>query len=100
MASNCPSVGAMTVTKTTLCANVSIIRYQVCLVSMVSGVDIRVASVCSSVGAMTVTKTTLCANVSVIRHQVCLISMVLYLSKSHVSDIWSRQCHVIHVHTL
>ena len=38
VASDCPSVGAMTVTKHTLCANVRVIRLEVCLVSMVSGV--------------------------------------------------------------
>ena len=38
VASDCPSVGAMTVTKPTLCANVRVIRLEVCLVSMVSGV--------------------------------------------------------------
>ena len=31
-------LGAMTVTKPTLCANVRVIRLEVCLVSMVSGV--------------------------------------------------------------
>ena len=38
VASDCPSVGAMTVTKPTLCANVRVMRLEVCLVSMVSGV--------------------------------------------------------------
>ena len=38
MASDCPSVVAMSVTKPTLCANVRVIRLEVCLVSMVSGV--------------------------------------------------------------
>ena len=33
MASDCPSVGAMTVTKPTLCANVRVIRLEVCLLS-------------------------------------------------------------------
>ena len=56
MASVCPSVGAMTVSKPTLCVNVRVIRFEVCLVSMVFGVvhlDIGVASDCPSVGAMT-----------------------------------------------
>ena len=38
VASDCLSVGAMNVTKPTLCANVRVIRLEVCLVSMVSGV--------------------------------------------------------------
>ena len=38
MASHCPSVGAMTVTMFTECANVSNIRYEFSLVSMVFGV--------------------------------------------------------------
>ena len=38
VASDCPSVGAMTVTKPTLCAIVRVFRVEVCLVSMVSGV--------------------------------------------------------------
>ena len=38
VASDCPSFGAMTVTKPTLCVNVRVIRLEVCLVSMVSGV--------------------------------------------------------------
>ena len=38
MASDCPSVVAMTVTKPTLCANVRVIQLEVCLVYMVSGV--------------------------------------------------------------
>ena len=38
VASDCPSVGAMTVTKPTLCANVRVFRLEVCLVFMVSGV--------------------------------------------------------------
>ena len=38
MASHCPSAGAMTVTMLTECANVSDIRYEVSLVSMVFGV--------------------------------------------------------------
>ena len=74
VASDCPSVGARTVTKRTLCVNVRIIRLEVCLVSMVSGVvfeleyhlNTGVALVCPSVGAMTVTKPTLCVNVIVI----------------------------------
>ena len=37
VASDCVSVGAMTVTKPTLCANVRVIRLEVCLVSMVFG---------------------------------------------------------------
>ena len=36
MASDCPSVGAMTVTKPTLCANVRVIRLEVCLVLSVA----------------------------------------------------------------
>ena len=58
MASDCPSVGAMTVTKPTLCANVRVIRLEVCLVSMVSGVLLLISPGCRcdcpSVGAMTV----------------------------------------------
>eukprot|EP00731_Ephydatia_muelleri_P009450 Em0005g36a len=71
VASDCPSVGAMTVTKPTLCANVRVIRLEVCLVSMVSEyyLDVRVALDCPSVGAMTVTKPTLCVNVKVIRYE-------------------------------
>ena len=82
MASDCPSVGAMTVTKPTLCVNVKVIRLEVCLVSMglvfccEYHLDVGVASVCPSVGAMTVTKPTLCANVKVIQLEVCLVSMV------------------------
>ena len=38
MASHCPSVGAMTVTMLTECANVSNIRYEFSFVSMVFGV--------------------------------------------------------------
>ena len=38
VASDCSSVGAMTVTKPTLCVNVRVIRIEVYLVSMVSGV--------------------------------------------------------------
>ena len=38
MVSDCPSVGAMTVTMLTECANVSDIRYEFSLVSMVFGV--------------------------------------------------------------
>ena len=38
MASDCPSVVAMTVTMPTECVNVRVIRLEVCLVSMVSGV--------------------------------------------------------------
>ena len=38
MTSVCPSVGAMTVTMLTKCANVSDIRYEFSLVSMVFGV--------------------------------------------------------------
>ena len=38
MASDCPSVGAMTVTMLTECANVNDIRSEVSLVSMVFGV--------------------------------------------------------------
>ena len=38
MASHCPSVGAMTVTMLTECANVSNIRYEFSLASMVFGV--------------------------------------------------------------
>ena len=38
MASDCPSVGAMTVTMLTECANMSDIQYEFSLVSMVIGV--------------------------------------------------------------
>ena len=38
VASDCPSFGAMTVTKPTLCVNVRIIRLEVCLLFMVSSV--------------------------------------------------------------
>ena len=38
MASHCPSVGVLTVTMLTECANVSEIRYEFSLVSMVFGV--------------------------------------------------------------
>ena len=38
MVSDCPSVGVMTVTMLTECANVSDIRYEFSLVSMVFGV--------------------------------------------------------------
>ena len=38
MASDCPSVGVMTVNMYTECANVSDIRYEFSLVSMVFGV--------------------------------------------------------------
>ena len=38
MASHCPSVGVMTVTMLTECANVSDIQYEFNLVSMVFGV--------------------------------------------------------------
>ena len=38
MALDCPSVGAMTVTMLTECANVSNIRYEFSLVSIVFGV--------------------------------------------------------------
>ncbi|KAL5470942.1 hypothetical protein EMCRGX_G029004 [Ephydatia muelleri] len=82
VASDCLSVGAMTVTKPTLCANVRVIRHEVCLVSMVSGVLLLispgcVASDCPSVGAMTVTKPTLCANVRVFRLEVWLRTALL-----------------------
>ena len=46
MASDCPSVGAMTVTKPTLCANVRVIRLEVCLLSMVSGVLLLISPGC------------------------------------------------------
>ena len=38
MASDCPSVRAMTVTMLTECGNVSDIQYEFCLVSVVFGV--------------------------------------------------------------
>ena len=46
VASDCPSVGAMTVTKPTLCANVRVFRLEVCLVSMVSGVLLLISPGC------------------------------------------------------
>ena len=46
MASDCPSVGAMTVTKPTLCANVRVFRVEVSLVSMVSGVLLYISLGC------------------------------------------------------
>ena len=46
MASDCPSVGAMTVTKPTLCANVRVFRLEVCLVSMVCGVLLLISPGC------------------------------------------------------
>ena len=84
MASDCPSVGVMTVTMLTECANVSDIRYEFSLVSMVFGVvieleyhlELDVASDCPSVGVMTVTMLTECANVSDIRYEFSLVSMV------------------------
>ena len=87
MASHCPSVGVMTVTMLTECANVSDIRYEFSLVSMVFGgclvviqleyhLELDVASDCPSVGAMTVTMLTECANVSDIRYEFSLVSMV------------------------
>ena len=46
VASYCPSVGAMTVTKPTLCANVRVFRVEVSLVSMVSGVLLYISLGC------------------------------------------------------
>ena len=46
VASDCPSVGAMTVTKPTLCANVRVFRLEVCLVSMVCGVLLLISPGC------------------------------------------------------
>ena len=88
VASDCSSVGAMTVTMLTECANVSDIRYEFSLVSMVFRLvltvvieleyhlELDVASDCPSVGAMTVTMLTECANVSDIRYEFSLVSMV------------------------
>ena len=46
MASDCLSFGAMSVTKPTLCANVRVIRLEVCLVFMVSGVLLYISLGC------------------------------------------------------
>ena len=46
MASDYPSFGAMTVTNPTLCANVRVFRFEVSLVSMVSGVLLYISLGC------------------------------------------------------